>query len=60
MSDPQFTNIATTAQVPAGYTLSFSNKQGATECGTYLGLYTMKTFDTIKCQQVKTIHPELT
>ncbi|KAF4780165.1 hypothetical protein HER10_EVM0009892 [Colletotrichum scovillei] len=51
MSDPQFTNIATSAQVPAGYSLSFSNKQGATECGTYLGLYTMKTFDTIKCQQ---------
>ncbi|KAL8668871.1 MAG: hypothetical protein Q9168_006516 [Polycauliona sp. 1 TL-2023] len=47
-----FSNSATTAPTPQGYALSFSNKQASVSLNTYLGLYTLDTYDTIKCQQL--------
>ncbi|KAF4914685.1 hypothetical protein CGCF415_v002089 [Colletotrichum fructicola] len=44
-------DIGNNAPVPQGYQLSFSGKQGSTSQNGYLGLYTLKSFDTILCQQ---------
>ncbi|KAI4088237.1 MAG: hypothetical protein LQ339_008748 [Xanthoria mediterranea] len=47
-----FSDTATSAPTPQGYSLSFSNKQASVSLNSYLGLYTLKTYDTIKCQQL--------
>lgn len=44
--------MANSAPTPQGYTLSFSNKQASVSLNSYLGLYTLKSYDTIKCQQL--------
>ncbi|OHF01820.1 FAD binding domain-containing protein [Colletotrichum orchidophilum] len=51
IADPQYPSIANAAPVPQGYSLSYSALQGSQEGNGYLGLYTLKSFDTIKCQQ---------
>lgn len=37
--------------MPQGYSLSFSDVQGAVEGPSYLGYYTLNSFDTVKCQE---------
>ena len=44
-------SIAENAPVPQGYSQSFSNLYGAVEGPTYLGYYTLNSYDTVKCQQ---------
>lgn len=44
--------IAVNASVPQGYSLVFQNLDGSCSANTYLGLTTMKSFDTIKCQEL--------
>ena len=51
MSDSQFGAIANAAVVPQGYSLSYSNMNGSAQGNGYMGLYTLQSFDTIKCQQ---------
>ena len=45
-------NIANGAATPQGYSLSFVDLHGSTESPTYMGLYTLEKYDTIKCQQL--------
>lgn len=52
MSDSQYDNIAENAPVPNGYSLSFSDLNGSVEGQSYMGLYTLQSYDPIKCQQV--------
>ncbi|PNS21259.1 hypothetical protein CAC42_1038 [Sphaceloma murrayae] len=49
-SNTNYDQIAAAADVPQGYTLSFSGLRGATEGEGYLGYYTLKSYDTIGCQ----------
>ncbi|TKX24502.1 hypothetical protein C1H76_3109 [Elsinoe australis] len=51
LSDPQYDAISNTADTPQGYSLAFSSLHGATEGNGYLGYYTLKTYNTIQCQQ---------
>jgi len=37
---------------PQGYQVSFKNLKAAVNANSYMGLYTLKTYDTIKCQQL--------
>ncbi|KAF2721948.1 hypothetical protein K431DRAFT_223218 [Polychaeton citri CBS 116435] len=50
-SDPQYDDIANNAVAPGGYSAAFTNLKGATSASSYLGYYTLKSYDTIKCQQ---------
>lgn len=52
MATQSFQDIAGSAQVPQGYTQTFAQLQGSTSQNGYLGLYTLKSYDTILCQQV--------
>ncbi|KAL8881751.1 MAG: hypothetical protein Q9192_007727 [Flavoplaca navasiana] len=47
-----FSTMANDAPTPQGYALSFSNKQASVSLNSYLGLYTLKSYDPIKCQQL--------
>ncbi|KAL8652841.1 MAG: hypothetical protein Q9226_004093 [Calogaya cf. arnoldii] len=47
-----FSDSAKTAATPQGYALSFSDLKASVQLTSYLGLYTLKTYDTIKCQQL--------
>ncbi|KAL8735393.1 MAG: hypothetical protein Q9166_000938 [cf. Caloplaca sp. 2 TL-2023] len=47
-----FADTANNAPTPQGYQLSFANKQASVQANSYMGLYTFKTYDTIKCQQL--------
>ncbi|KAL8678941.1 MAG: hypothetical protein Q9186_004757 [Xanthomendoza sp. 1 TL-2023] len=47
-----FHDTANNAPTPQGYQLSFADKQASVQANTYLGLSTLKTYDTIKCQQL--------
>ncbi|KAL8903155.1 MAG: hypothetical protein Q9171_007497 [Xanthocarpia ochracea] len=49
---PEFSDTANNASTPQGYALSFSNKQASVSLSSYLGLYTLKSYDPIKCQQL--------
>jgi hypothetical protein len=51
MADPQYDIIAENSLTPDGYSRSFCSLAGSVEGNGYLGLYTLKTFDTIQCQQ---------
>ncbi|KAF6792699.1 hypothetical protein CMUS01_16138 [Colletotrichum musicola] len=51
MTNPVWDNIAQSAPVPDGYSLAFSDLSGSVEGQSYEGLYTMQSYDTIKCQQ---------
>lgn len=42
---------ANNAATPQGYTLSFSNLKGSANANSYMGLYTLHTYDPIKCQE---------
>lgn len=44
--------IASNAATPQGYSLVFENLIGSCNANTYLGLTTMQSFDTIKCQEL--------
>jgi len=46
---PTFADIANSAPTPAGYSLSFSNKQGSISEYGYMGLYTIDSYDPAKC-----------
>ena len=46
-----YQTIANTAATPQGYTLSFSNLKGSSNANSYMGLYTLQSYDTIKCQE---------
>ncbi|MCJ1237631.1 hypothetical protein MMC14_005618 [Varicellaria rhodocarpa] len=50
-SNQAYTNISQNAATPQGYSQSFSNLYGTTSQGGYLGLYTLQSYDTVKCQQ---------
>ncbi|KAL9116056.1 MAG: hypothetical protein Q9227_000424 [Pyrenula ochraceoflavens] len=52
LSNPTYDNIAENAPTPQGYSQSFSDLHGSTEGPGYMGLYTLETYDTIKCQQL--------
>ncbi|KAI9704764.1 MAG: hypothetical protein M1836_006544 [Candelina mexicana] len=43
---------AAAANPPQGYTTTFQNQQGSVSANTYLGLWTLQAYDTIKCQQL--------
>lgn len=47
-----YSDIAGDAPAPQGYSQSFSNLQASTSAPGYLGLYTLQSYDTIKCQQL--------
>ncbi|KAL0930602.1 uncharacterized protein CTRU02_214677 [Colletotrichum truncatum] len=51
MQDPQFDAVANSAITPPGYTKAFGALTGSVEGSGYQGLYTLKSYDTIKCQQ---------
>ncbi|MCJ1258937.1 hypothetical protein MMC24_006771 [Lignoscripta atroalba] len=52
LANPAYSNIANGAATPQGYSLSFVDLHGSTESPTYMGLYTLEKYDTIKCQQL--------
>ncbi|KAL8732057.1 MAG: hypothetical protein Q9166_003010 [cf. Caloplaca sp. 2 TL-2023] len=41
--------LATNAPTPDGYSQAFSNKDGSLSASKYMGLYTLKRFDTLDC-----------
>ncbi|KAI4140816.1 MAG: hypothetical protein L6R39_005649 [Caloplaca ligustica] len=47
-----FHDTATNAPTPQGYQRSFVDLSASVNANTYMGLYTFKTYDTIKCQQL--------
>ncbi|KAL8738547.1 MAG: hypothetical protein Q9190_007986 [Brigantiaea leucoxantha] len=47
-----FTDTATNAATPQGYQRSFVNLKASVNANSYMGLYTLQTYDTIKCQQL--------
>ncbi|KAL8769549.1 MAG: hypothetical protein Q9209_004480 [Squamulea sp. 1 TL-2023] len=47
-----FSTAANAAATPQGYQRSFVDLQGSVQLNSYLGLYTLKSYDTIKCQQL--------
>ncbi|KAL8960618.1 MAG: hypothetical protein Q9193_002712 [Seirophora villosa] len=47
-----FHDTANSAATPQGYTRSFVDLQASVNANSYMGLYTLKTYDTIKCQQL--------
>ncbi|KAL9009284.1 MAG: hypothetical protein Q9173_005677 [Seirophora scorigena] len=47
-----FHNTANSAATPQGYTRSFVDLQASVNANSYMGLYTLKTYDAIKCQQL--------
>lgn len=47
-----FADTSSNAATPQGYQRSFQGLQGSVSANTYMGLYTLKTYDTIKCQQL--------
>ncbi|KAL8940416.1 MAG: hypothetical protein Q9211_002281 [Gyalolechia sp. 1 TL-2023] len=48
----QHQDTSSNAATPQGYQRSFQGLQGSVSANTYMGLYTLKTYDTIKCQQL--------
>ncbi|KAJ9638342.1 hypothetical protein H2199_007029 [Coniosporium tulheliwenetii] len=52
LANSLYSAIADGAPVPQGYSLSFSDLQASISAPGYLGLYTLKSYDTIKCQQL--------
>ncbi|KAL9095300.1 MAG: hypothetical protein Q9165_002557 [Trypethelium subeluteriae] len=50
-SNSNYSSLAQNAQIPQGYNLSFSNLGGATQSPSYLGYYTLTSYNTIKCQE---------
>ncbi|KAI4126052.1 MAG: hypothetical protein LQ347_005122 [Umbilicaria vellea] len=51
-ANTNYSQIALAAATPQGYSLVFSNLDGSCNANTYLGLTTMQSFDTIKCQEL--------
>ncbi|TEA19136.1 hypothetical protein C8034_v010465 [Colletotrichum sidae] len=51
MADPQFDAIAKAAKAPYGYELAFTSVNGSMEGQGYQGLYTLQSYDAVKCQQ---------
>ncbi|GKT39854.1 uncharacterized protein ColSpa_00035 [Colletotrichum spaethianum] len=51
MSSSALDQISSDAPVPQGYSLSFQGKKASVEGPGYQGLYTLKTYNTIQCQQ---------
>ncbi|KAI4256241.1 MAG: hypothetical protein L6R42_006337, partial [Xanthoria sp. 1 TBL-2021] len=47
--DAQLQGYAINAPTPNGYSQAFSNKDGSLSASKYMGLYTMKSFDTLGC-----------
>ncbi|KAL9045337.1 MAG: hypothetical protein Q9214_001602 [Letrouitia sp. 1 TL-2023] len=47
-----FSDTANNAATPQGYSRSFANLKASVNANTYLGLATLQTYDTIKCQQL--------
>ncbi|KAL8949790.1 MAG: hypothetical protein Q9222_004133 [Ikaeria aurantiellina] len=47
-----FTDTANNAATPQGYQVSFKNLKASVNAYSYMGLTTLKTYDTIKCQQL--------
>ena len=60
LADPDYTAIATNAPTPQGYTLNFVNAQASISQNGYMGLYTLTSFDTIKCQELCDAAPACT
>ncbi|KAA6416331.1 MAG: hypothetical protein FRX48_01051 [Lasallia pustulata] len=52
MANPLYDQIASAAPVPQGYNLVFASLNGSCNANTYLGLTTLQSYDTIKCQQL--------
>ncbi|GAM83182.1 hypothetical protein ANO11243_011680 [Dothideomycetidae sp. 11243] len=50
-SNPVYAQTAQKAIVPDGYSLSFSSLTGATSASTYLGYYTLQSYNPVFCQQ---------
>ncbi|KAK1990012.1 hypothetical protein LX36DRAFT_593539 [Colletotrichum falcatum] len=51
MSSSNLSDIASAAPVPQGYSLAFQGVQASVSSPSYMGLYTLKSFDSIRCQQ---------
>ncbi|KAI4190007.1 MAG: hypothetical protein LQ346_005005 [Caloplaca aetnensis] len=47
-----FHDTANNAATPQGYQRSFVDLKASVNANSYMGLYTFKTYDTIKCQQL--------
>lgn len=45
-------STARNAPTPQGYTLSFVDLDASSNAYSYMGLYTLKSYDTIKCQEL--------
>ncbi|KAI9691281.1 MAG: hypothetical protein M1820_009812 [Bogoriella megaspora] len=51
-SNTNYTDISSSALVPNGYIKTFQSLDGAVESPSYLGYYTLKSYDAIKCQEL--------
>ncbi|MCJ1309395.1 hypothetical protein MMC25_003054 [Agyrium rufum] len=51
LANSVYDNIAQSAPTPDGYSLSFSDLQGSTQAYSYMGLYTLTSFDPFLCQE---------
>lgn len=51
LANSVYDGIAQSAITPDGYTLAFSDVQGATSQAGYLGYYTLTSYDTLTCAQ---------
>ncbi|KAL9021168.1 MAG: hypothetical protein Q9185_001569 [Variospora sp. 1 TL-2023] len=49
LADSGLQALATNAPTPDGYSLAFSNKDGSLSASKYIALYTLTSFDTLKC-----------
>lgn len=52
LSFQTFSDMANSAPVPQGYAHSFSNLQGSVHAHGYLGVKTLKTYNTVTCAQL--------
>ncbi|KAK1584797.1 uncharacterized protein LY79DRAFT_295158 [Colletotrichum navitas] len=51
MSSAELSNVASAAVVPQGYSSAFNGLQASVSGPSYQGLYTLRTYDPIQCQQ---------
>jgi len=51
LANPAYSDIATSAPTPPGYSLAFSDLHASTEGNSYLGFYTLASYSPIRCQE---------
>lgn len=51
-SFPTFADLSTGAATPQGYELSFTNVRASVGGNGYMGLYTLKSYNTVTCAQI--------